>query len=54
LPTIQLSDTSCQLSDYQLLLPSAVVGHIGYYFITTHIVCLLIKDTITREKGINA
>ena len=43
----QLSDISCQLSDYQLLLTSLVVRDISYYYILNHIDCLLIKVAIT-------
>jgi len=58
----QISDISCQLhsyqisqlSDYQLVLTSAVVRDISYYYILTHIDCLLIKDTITRGTGVIA
>ena len=45
---------SCQLSDYQLVMTSAVVGDISYYKIINHIDCLLIKDTITRGTGVIA
>jgi len=43
-----------QLSDYQLLLTSAVVGDISYYYILNHIDVLLIKDTINRRTGVIA
>ena len=50
----QLSDISCQLSNYPLLLTSAVVGDISYYYILNHIDCLLIKNIITRGTGVIA
>ena len=50
----QLSDISCQMLDYQLVLTSAVVEDISYYCILNHIDCLLIKDTITRGTGVIA
>ena len=51
---VSYSVISCQLSYYQPVLTSAVIGDISYYYIITHIDCLLIKDTITWGKGVIA
>jgi len=54
LSATQLSDISCQMSDYQLLLTPLVVGDISYYYMLNHIDFLLIKDTLTRGTGVIA